>query len=120
MTRLNHHHIISVKPFISLIVIELIIYKHFCIPIYLTIFNIIRLEIKVTAINIVRRSSANESISNSFIYFPQLPLFPITCKSLEANPGDFFALRGEHVLQKIFLERFLLVKMTLMKGAEVI
>lgn len=50
----------------------------------------------------------------------QLTLFPIACKSQEANPGDFFALRGEHVLQKIFLERFLLVKMTLMKGAEVI
>lgn len=59
---------------------------------------------------------SRRSATFDYYKFPQLPLFPIVCESLEANPGDFFALRREHVLQEIFLERFLLVKLTLMKG----
>ena len=63
---------------------------------------------------------SRRSATFDYYKFPQLPLFPIVCESLEANPGDFFALRREHVLQEIFLERFLLVKLTLMKGDKVV
>lgn len=74
----------------------------------------------MSTINIIWCDSTNKSISYTLVNIIQLTWFPIASKSLEANSGHFFPLCREHVLQEVFLQLLMLIKLTLMKVDKVV
>lgn len=73
---LYHNHISGAEPFIFLLIVKLIVNKHFRVPVNLTVFDIVRFKVKMTVWNIVRSCCSDECISDIFIYGTELTLFP--------------------------------------------
>lgn len=73
---LYHNHISGAEPFIFLLIVKLIVNKHFRVPVNLAVFDIVRFKVKMTVWNIVRSYCPDECISDIFIYGTELTLFP--------------------------------------------
>ena len=63
MPGLYHNHIIRAEPFVFLQIIKFIIDEDFSVSVDLAVLDIVRFQIKMPILNIVRRRSSNKCIS---------------------------------------------------------